>query len=347
MRKNIFHITPVGQGYNIGNYAISYSVRALIRKVHPLCNIITIPAFGDQNCGLTKNIIHQANQSGSSILVGGGNLIENNELNVDVNALESLKVPLVLFSLSRGDIYNNNLEFIRRTDVMPNEIIKALHRSASSSIARDDATYNYYKSIGIENSEMGGCPTIFMDKWFDEKFYQLSDQDNVSYISIRNPNQMNIPLKRQLLIPKLITEIHDTLRENGHKNIMMLCHDQRDISFAESIEGIGFYYTSDIYEYLSLIKMARIVVSMRVHSSLPSAALGTPFINISYDQRGVSLMSSIGLEAWDINLIHCNDIQYEVVQRLGTLENISNIISDNDDLWNKLYERQYEAIKLL
>jgi polysaccharide pyruvyl transferase WcaK-like protein len=230
---------------------------------------------------------------------------------------------------------------------MPDDTIKALHHYADASIARDEATNNYYNSIGINNSVMGGCPTIFMNEWFDDKFHHIHDQDDVSYISIRNPGQMNIPLKQQLMIPKLITDIYAMLKEHGHKNVMMLCHDQRDISFAESVDGIGYHYTSDIYEYLSLIKKARIIVSMRVHSSLPSAALKTPFINISYDQRGESLMRSIGLEDWDIDLIHCNNIMHEIDNRLRSLDNIDIFHNKNIDLWNELNQRQFEAISLL
>ncbi len=347
MSKNIFHIAPIGSGYNIGNFAISLSVRSLINKVYPLSNIITIPAHGSPSNGLSKSVIHQANQSNSSIIVGGGNLIENNELNIDFNALESIQVPLVLFSVSRGDIYNSNLKLSRRTDAMPDNDILKLHKYVTSSISRDIATQDYYKNIGVKNSVMGGCPTIFMDEWFNDRLHHIHSRDDVCYISIRNPEQMNIPLKNQLKIPSFIREVYELLIENGYKNVQMLCHDQRDISFAESIDGIGYYYTSDIYEYLSLIKKSPLIVSMRVHSSLPSAALKTPFVNISYDQRGQSLMSAIGLEDWDINLL-LDDNPIDLIRdRINSLSKLNSLIESNSTLWDGLYDKQLEAINKL
>ena len=54
---------------------------------------------------LIKKIIYEANQWCDGIIVGGGNLYENNELFLDFNALESLQIPLLLFSISLGKIY--------------------------------------------------------------------------------------------------------------------------------------------------------------------------------------------------------------------------------------------------
>jgi polysaccharide pyruvyl transferase WcaK-like protein len=141
--------------------------------------------------------------------------------------------------------------------------------------------------------------------------------------------------------------VYELLIENGYKNVQMLCHDQRDISFAESIDGIGYYYTSDIYEYLSLIKKSPLIVSMRVHSSLPSAALKTPFVNISYDQRGQSLMSAIGLEDWDINLL-LDDNPIDLIRdRINSLSKLNSLIESNSTLWDGLYDKQLEAINKL
>jgi polysaccharide pyruvyl transferase WcaK-like protein len=86
---------------------------------------------------------------------------------------------------------------------------------------------------------------------------------------------------------------------------------------------------------------------MRVHSSLPSAALKTPFVNISYDQRGQSLMSAIGLEDWDINLL-LDDNPIDLIRdRINSLSKLNSLIESNSTLWDGLYDKQLEAINKL
>ena len=45
---------------------------------------------------------------GSGVIVGGGNLYENGEIDVDIDALSALQKPLMIFSVSVGKIYDAN-----------------------------------------------------------------------------------------------------------------------------------------------------------------------------------------------------------------------------------------------
>ena len=68
---------------------------------------------GTIDAGLNKKIIYEANQWCDGIIVGGGNLYENYELFLDFNALESLQIPLLLFSISLGKIYAKGISLSR------------------------------------------------------------------------------------------------------------------------------------------------------------------------------------------------------------------------------------------
>lgn len=347
---NIIHICPFGEGFNIGNFAIALSVRKWIYKTYgSSANIVTVPAMADHlNCGLTKKTIYLANQIADAVIVGGGNLYENNELKVDLNALESLKVPLVLFSLSIGRIYDRDLRLSRRTDVMPDSLLAALNNKAKFSLARDMATFQYLSNLLPEatNIKLGGCPTLFLDEWTSSfNFDQIPADSELCLISIRNPGQMSVPLSVANSIPSLIHSITHLVSDQGLKKIKILCHDQRDLLVANSI-GIPYVYSSDVYEYLSLLKSASLVVSMRVHATLPCLALGTPVINISYDERSKSLLDTIGYGDWDINLIESNDIMHDISKRLSSLDVLKKLKthSENLQLWQKLYEIQEQAI---
>jgi polysaccharide pyruvyl transferase WcaK-like protein len=117
---------------------------------------------------------------------------------------------------------------------------------------------------------------------------------------------MNVPVFQKR---ELYDLIHNLLvfMKSKFERVSLLCHDLRDIPFATSFgDNVDFYYTPNVDDYLLTVQNAELVVSFRVHASLPSYALGTDFVNISYDERGLSLMETIGLKEWDVNLMDGN-----------------------------------------
>ncbi|MEC9092974.1 MAG: polysaccharide pyruvyl transferase family protein [Planctomycetota bacterium] len=164
---NLFCIRP--KGFNVGNDAIFQGTRHfLYRAFGEAVNLITLPATakyeGMAKAGLTAKTVYEINQYGHGVIVGGGNLFENGELDVDLDALKCLEAPLMLFSLSRGKVYGRHNQLVDRTDAIPDRIIQGLDAKASFSLARDYATAEYMKQIGCKNCTVGGCPTIFLEE---------------------------------------------------------------------------------------------------------------------------------------------------------------------------------------
>ena len=89
---------------------------------------------------MSSETVYEINQYGSGIVVGGGNLYENGELEVDPIALKALEKPMMIFSVSRGRIFNQDLKLVNRTDTMSDEKLKLLNNKASISLSRDLAT---------------------------------------------------------------------------------------------------------------------------------------------------------------------------------------------------------------
>ena len=105
----LFCIRP--RGFNIGNEAIFVALQPFLHRAFgEVVNIITLPATAryetDVKAGLTPTTVYDINQYGHGVIVGGGNLYENGEIDVHSGALEALEAPLMLFSLSRGRVYN-------------------------------------------------------------------------------------------------------------------------------------------------------------------------------------------------------------------------------------------------
>jgi len=87
------------------------------------------------------------------VVVGGGNLYENGELDARPGALEALDVPMMLFSLGHGRIYNRRGELVPRTDAMDRSVVRMLNDKAAFSLARDDSTMRFLRSAGCSNTK--------------------------------------------------------------------------------------------------------------------------------------------------------------------------------------------------
>ncbi len=320
----IFNIRP--KGFNVGNEAIAIGLRRyLYQAFGAMTNIVAIPATAKYEssayAGLTAKTIYDINQYADGVIIGGGNLYENGELDVSVDALDSLRVPLMLFSLSRGRVYDRQRHLVRRTDTMPDRVLQALHRKACVSLARDAATDEYLRSIGCGNSRLGGCPTIFLDQ-IAHQLPALPEVDSGVLISVRQPQLMSIPPADQARVHGDIRRIIKMLREKGYERIRLLCHDHRDINFAASLPEVSFIYSGDVYHYLALLKSCRLSISYRLHATLPCLSFGVPTIKISYDERAISLMETIGYNEYNIRMMEVADTVVAVenaLERIGEL----------------------------
>ena len=336
----LFCIRP--KGFNIGNDVIFLGMQHFLQEAFgQIVNLIPLPATSryesQSKAGLTPSVIYEINQYGHGVIVGGGNIYENGELEVNLDALETLEAPLMLYSLSRGRVYNCQKKLVDRTDSMPARVASALNHKAKYSLARDNITGAYLRSIGCEHSEVGGCPTLFLNR-IAEYLPQLHEQDRGGVlISIRNPSLMNIPLQKQSQMHSNIPRIIELLRDEGFNNIRLLCHDHRDIPFAASFTGIDYIYTSDVHTYLSLLHSCTLNISYRLHSFIPCLSFGTPTISISYDERALSLIETIGLEAWNIDMINSDDVIGQVADRCKRLKDLDKLREQAKPAWDQIY----------
>ncbi len=330
---NLYCIRP--KGFNIGNDVIHLALNYFIRSsFNQNLNIISLPATSkyesQKKAGLNSQTVYEINQFGHGLIVGGGNLYENGELEINHTALKALDVPFMIFSLSRGKIYNKKLELVDRTDVMTDNNIVAINKKADFSLSRDIATCEYIKDLGCDNI-VGGCPTLFINE-MPQHMVPISDVDKTdALISIRTPNLMSIPVSYQYSVRDQLLEMIELLKTEGYKNIKFLCHDHRDIPFAASFKEIEYLYTDDVYTYLTLLKSTKLNITYRLHSFLPALSLGIPAIKLSYDQRALSMLKTVGMDEWNIDILK-QDVISEIKKRIksiGDLDNIKDSLRDN------------------
>jgi polysaccharide pyruvyl transferase WcaK-like protein len=336
---NIFSIRP--KGFNIGNEVIYLGVNHFIRLTFKQnYNVISLPATNKyethKKAGLSSQTVYEINQYGHGVIVGGGNLYENGELEINPVALKALEKPMMIFSVSRGRIYNSKKILVDRTDVMDDSKIKLINDHCITSISRDKATYEYLKKINV-NSIIGGCPTLFINE-IPQHLVPLLEADKTdALISIRNPYLMNIPVDFQYEMRYQLISLIELLRKKGYQNIKFLCHDHRDIPFAASFKGIDYLYTEDVYTYLTYLRNTRLNVTYRLHSLLPCLSYNIPVIKISYDERAISMLETINMNEWNINLIH-QDVVTEVEKRIDSLGDLDTMKKNSYSHWQNLRE---------
>lgn len=343
--KNIYSIRP--KGFNIGNDVIYLGVNHFIRMAFKEnYNVISLPATGKyeahRKSGLSSQTIYEVNQFGHGVIVGGGNLYENGELEVSQIALRALEKPMMVFSVSRGKIYNRDLQLVDRTDTMADEKLKLLHQHTAISLSRDIATKNYLDSLGCKNT-LGGCPTLFINE-IPQHLVPIMDADKTdALISIRTPTLMSIPVEHQYQLRDQLLEIISLLRKKGYKNVKFLCHDHRDIPFAASFRDMEYLYTEDVYTYLTYLRNTRLNLTFRLHSFIPCLAYDVPAIKISYDQRAVSMLETLAMDEWNINLLKDGLIK-EISNRIDNLADLKAIKDRNSKtVWQDLRETMVKS----
>lgn len=337
---NLFCIRP--KGFNIGNEAIFMGLQHFIHAAFgQVVNLISLPATSRYESqakgGLTAKTIYEINQYGHGVIVGGGNLYENGELDVTLDALKSLEVPLMLFSLSRGRVYNRRNELVERTDVMPDRVLKALHDRADYSLARDGATHAHLLSLGCSRAQLGACPTLFLNRLESNLPPLFAHDRGEVLISIRHPSLMNISLQKQAQVVDDIRGIVAYLRQTGRKDIRMLCHDHRDLAFAASFPDMDYIYTGDIYTYLSLLRSCELNITYRLHSALPCFSFGTPAIHIGYDERANSLMDTVGLGEWNLDMVTGPGTVGEVINRIERIGEFPKLREEARAKWEHFH----------
>lgn len=334
----LFSVRP--KGFNVGNDAIFLGVRHLLREAFGgFVNIVQVPAVESAEegslSGLKPRTIHEMNRYGHGVVVGGGNIYENGQLTVDAHALTALRPPLMLFSLSHGRIYDRRKTFVERTDSMPIGVIRHLNEKAMISLARDEATLAYLQNAGIDKAVLGGCPTLLLSRVELPRMAAPSASTG-TLLCLRNPQLMSIPLASQARLHKAVVDILDTLNALGHGPVRILCHDTRDVAFASSFEDVEYIVPDDVYSHLELLRSARLVVTFRLHAFLPALSYGTPAINISYDERSVSLVKTIGYGSWDIDYVKSADLLSDIRDRCHRLSELPAIREAAQPRWQLL-----------
>ena len=99
--------------------------------------------------------------------------------------------------------------------------------------------------------------------------------------------------------------------------------------------NVDSIYTDDVYQYFSLLKQARMVVSYRLHASLPALSFGRPTLNITYDERATCLFEDLNLGEYSINMIDNSDnFRTDLIAKLSKLSDLDMVSVSSTKAWS-------------
>jgi len=322
----LFCIRPTTR--NIGNDLIHKATCDQIRSVFGQdVALISVPALqGAQYGGLTAAQVYDINRLADGLIIGGGNLFENGQLTFDAQAFAALRVPLMLMGISHGRIHDARGALVDRTDSMPPDVIRRLCERASIVLVRDRGTENLLGTLGVQRVEVGGCPSLFISgPAADDAARQRV------LLSIRHPARMSVPPELQWRTAADLRGLIDALKREYGANVSLICHDYKDLEFAQGFPDTPCLYFDDVDPYIDALGRARLAITYRLHAFLPCLAFGTPCIHLSYDERGREMVATAGMDAWDIDLIKEPNVVSAVMQRAGDLARYNELRSAAQD----------------
>ncbi len=334
---------------NIGNDLIALGTENFLKDAFgPATNIVTLSSSeaGARKSagGLNATNIYEMNRLADGVVVGPGNLFENGSLVCELDALASLSVPLMLFSVSTAQIYDRSGKLASRTDSLSPQKIVALCQAAKPSVVRDETTRRHLENLGLQDMSVGGCPSLYLQ--LEKTLLPRPDaaMAGATLISIRAPSLMSAPYHFHAKLRQDLREIILLLQNSGRERIRILCHDYRDLAFAAEFADIPAIYTEDVRQFLGWLRDCDLNITFRLHAFVPCLALGTPSINLSYDQRAMSLIETIGMTEWDINFIQERDVIDSIRDRLKDLPRLEEIKKTAQPAWERARTALTEAV---
>jgi polysaccharide pyruvyl transferase WcaK-like protein len=322
----IHHFFP--RTNNIGDHFVQRGIEAMVRRIRPDASIelfdVNNRGIDRSEYGLTHRAIERANAEADAIIVGGSNLYEGNYrwhwgIHLETEALEKLRVPLLLLGIGSGSAFRAPLHSASKQAT--NEI-KLLNQHASLSGARDVITLAWLHELGIAKAQLTGDPATFI--------FNAPLQTRLAgrVLIVMPPRRFwrsihqfwNVRRHGRAMFTAMVS-LAKSLRQAGEE-VIVACNDPLDLPLAQSLfQGFDIICPQTPEDYFEHVAKSSAVVSGRLHSAVAAMSLGVPFVLMNVDQRTEGFIKTYGLDSWSITP---SDSSLEV----GLRELVTKLLSD-------------------
>ena len=300
MVLRVHHYYPVNTS-NSGDALIAHALRQALERHFGLCEFEDIPAIkrgqpADVAIGLCRANIARNNAEADLVLIGGSNLLEprkirstndcNFPLEIDPDALPSLRVPLLLAGMGTGSSFGKS---VRSYSPRAQQTLHWLFSNALGHAVRDETTVERLGQIGIA-THCTGCPVTFLTP------RPVAAQDSRLPLLVSFPPARILKRFGGTSFMRLAMRYVGWLRTEGVPLVVTL-HDETDWPAAQSwvLPGIDIFCAQNMHELIARFEESRGVVGFRLHASLLALGLGKPIVPVSFDWRGRAFVETFGL----------------------------------------------------
>jgi len=325
--------------YNIGEIAIAYSIRDMLRpRLEPFT--YTPGEVEELEKPQPTEFIETINRHDICV-IGGGGLYSKFFLPMNAQVIKSIEMPIVLYGI--GYIRNLGDKELTKEQI---ESVRLLNACAKLTSVRDEYTCKFLSDLGISDVHVIGDPAIFLDS---EKTSQVVLDESKIKIGI------NVACHYWKLYPQYLhktideyTKVCKFLIEHLNAEIVYLAHHPDEHHVVEVMRKkklpLKVVDTSpNPYKMKFIYGKLDLVIGMMMHSTVLAFGSGAPIVNVAYDAKNYNFMEFICQKDKVIDVRNA-DLEKIKEVSLRTLDDSKNIKRDFRALKRKLWARQEEFL---
>lgn len=325
--------------YNIGEIAIAYSIRDMLRpRLKPFT--YTPGEVKELEKPQPTEFVETINRHDICV-IGGGGLYSKFFLPMDAKVIKSIEIPIVLYGI--GYIRNLGDKELTQEQI---ESVRLLNACAKLTSVRDEYTGKFLRDLGVSDVHVTGDPAIFLDS---EETSQVVLDDSKIKIGI------NVACHYWALYPKYLyttideyTKACEFLINHLNAEIVYLAHHPDEHHVVEIMRKkklpLKVVDTSpNPYKMKFIYGKLDLVIGMMMHSTVLAFGSGTPIVNVAYDAKNYNFMEFIGQKDKVIDVRNANQENIKEVS-LRTFDDSENIKKDFRALKRKLWAQQEEFL---
>ena len=267
-------------------------------------------------------------------LLGGGSILQ------DATSSRSLYYYIYVTKLAKKMgckilLYSNGIGPINK-EIHRTRVAKLLEDVEYITV-RDQKSFEYMRKIGVKNKniEVTADEVFTMNTQTD--VLPLDSSKKYICVNLKNANS------NEAFIKSMAIAIDRINKEYGYTPVLLPMHFNQDINaltkLSHHLKCKKVFINKPIShnKTLAILNQSEFAVVERLHAIIFSCIFNHPFVAINYDPKVHSLCLDLEMEEY---LINC--FSYPTPDSNKLYKTINNMINNNEQIKNKLYEKAKE-----
>ncbi len=292
----------------------------------PWVNLVSRPLGSDAlgRAGLTSRTVYDLNYGGHGVLICGSADARSDEvLDFDPAALAALDLPLLGLNWSGRGVLDADGRPALRVFGLREDHLRLLAERTNWLVCRDDRTRDWLVAGGAAHAVTGGCPTLALEP--EPVAWEEACPETGAVITVRDPARMGIPATARADFVGALRALVAGLRRAGYPSVHLVCVDEGDLPFAQSLARTDFFYADRLETFWDVVRPSALHVTFREDVALMCAALGLPFVHLACGEDTRRPLETAGLWHWSMGLDDLGGLSLRVVQQAARFDELSTL----------------------